>query len=153
MIYYKWSNQTSGFYYHLHRTTPAWFQAFLFQAFSIYTPPPTEATALGFLCFVIFYHGLSIFLMCCQPTELIWAVLLVSNFTLEWWDAVLQERLDWALFVLFLSTLVGQPTELILDFFCLINFTAPLPPRSVTTSQIPQGNCSLPRGQVYSENM
>ena len=45
----------------------------------------------------------------------------------EWWDAVLQKRLAWALFVLLLSTLVCcQPTELILVWF-FSNFTPPPP--------------------------
>ena len=49
---------------------------------------------------------------------------------LEWWDAVLQERLAWAWFVLLLSTLVCcQPTEFILGFFFIITVpnTAPQP--------------------------
>ena len=43
--------------------------------------------------------------------------------SMEWWDAVLQKRLALALFVLLLLTLVCcKPTELILGFFCFINF-------------------------------
>ena len=45
---------------------------------------------------------------------------------LEWWDAVLQKRLAWALFVLLLLTLVCcQPTKLI---WCFINFPILPPP-------------------------
>ena len=47
----------------------------------------------------------------------------IGSFTLEWWDAVLQKRSAWALFVLLLSTLVCcQP------FFLFINFPILLPP-------------------------
>ena len=58
---------------------------------------------------------------------------------LEWWDAVLQKRLAWALFVVFLLTesILGffvslvslcQPTELIWVFFCFVIFPILLPP-------------------------
>ena len=55
---------------------------------------------------------------------------LTSAGTLEWWDAVLQKRLAWSLFVLLLSTLVCcQPTELILCLFCYINCPIIPPPQ------------------------
>ena len=41
-----------------------------------------------------------------------------------WWDAVLQKRLAWSLFVLLLSTLVCcQPAELIMGFIDFLRFT------------------------------
>ena len=48
------------------------------------------------------------------------------------WDAVLQKRLTWALFVLFLSTLMCcQPTDLIWAFlFHKFQFYSPLPSRT-----------------------
>ena len=55
---------------------------------------------------------------------------------LEWWDAVLQKRLAWALFVLLLSTLVCcQPKELIwaFFFFCFLNYLILLPQISIFT--------------------
>ena len=60
---------------------------------------------------------------------------------LEWWDAVLQKRLAWALFVLLLSTLVCcQSTELIwvILFQKLSNFTPPPPsqPKTVSGNEI-----------------
>ena len=49
----------------------------------------------------------------------------VRELIYEWWDAALQKRLAWALFVL-LSTLVcRQPTELIFGFFFFVFVTAP----------------------------
>ena len=79
-----------------------------------------EATGLGFVCFVVI-----------NPRVL--SSVLFINFpilrTLEWWDVVLQKRLAWALFVLFLSTLVCcQLTELMWVFFLFHKFSNFTPP-------------------------
>ena len=49
--------------------------------------------------------------------------------TLEWWDAVLQKRLDWALFVLFINPLVLSATRVDLGFFVSqsVQFYSPPP--------------------------
>ena len=68
-----------------------------------------------------------------QPTFTPMLFIEVSFF--EWWDAVLQKRLAWALFGLLLSALVCcQPTWFWV-FFYFINFTIllPPPPPKVTT--------------------
>ena len=64
-----------------------------------------------------------------------WVFFVVRKFSIfEWWNAVLQKRLAWALFVLLLSTLLCcQPTELILGFFLFhifSSFTFPPPSHS-----------------------
>ena len=75
----------------------------------------SEVAVLGSFCFINFsilppppLHNTYVVLKSKQP----------PNRMLESWDAVLQKRLAWAMFVLLLLTLVlCQPTELILGFF------------------------------------
>ena len=110
----------------------------------------TEATDLSFVCFVVFNPvccqmlnkrvnwggggGVPQFIFLPPPPHLDLGAFCSINCpifsTLEWWDAVLQKRLAWALFVLLLSTLVCcQPTELIWVFLFhkFHNFTPPPP--------------------------
>ena len=83
----------------------------------LYLPPPHPQSTeiiLGFFFCCFLFHEFS--LLSAPPSPL------------EWWDAVLQKRLAWALLVLLLSTLVCcQPTELILASFFFFHDT-PLPP-------------------------
>ena len=76
--------------------------------------------------------------------------------TLEWWDAALQKRQAWALFVLLLSTLVCcQSTELIWAFFVsyIVQFHPPSLPlgtyrclcRGEETRE-EEGQCHSPSG-------
>ena len=105
-----------------------------YQAVPFYHPPPTHHYNRGMMTSV------SIFLLAITLTQ--WTIhhhiapftinpspppnfpfLLPPPPALEWWDAVLQKRLAWALFVLLLSTLVCcQPTELIWASFFFFLF-------------------------------
>ena len=82
----------------------------------ILLPPPHFV-----ICFFVYFKlWLLVFVIACfffVEFQIIQFVISFVLRTLEWWDAVLQKRLAWALFVLLLSTLVCcQPTELILGF-------------------------------------
>ena len=98
------------------------FFCFKYQFPSLYPPPL-------FFCleFQIIWFVISTFTPIYLKFPLFYPPPLVLR-TLEWWDAVLQKRLAWALFVLLLSTLVCcQPTELIWVFLFhkFSNFTPP----------------------------
>ena len=71
----------------------------------------------------------------------------------QWWDAVLQKRLAWALFALLLSTLVCcQPTELILSFFLFHKFfilpPPPHPQRALSHAKVQEAKSLQASGQA-----
>ena len=66
--------------------------------------------------------------------------LFLIHFYLEWWDAMLQKRLAWALLVFLFSTIMCFPTRVDLGFFFLffIFFPYSPPPLPSLTQQTPQ---------------
>ena len=105
-----------------------WYFAVYFVVFvsNFLRPPPTPCFFFRFLFGVSDY----------SVRDYLYVNFIEISFVLPW-DAVLQKRLAWALFVLLLSTLVCcQPTELILGFLLFHKFSI-YPPPPTHTHRVP----------------